>query len=539
MITAAVAAISAGVELVTRARQDRGWRALEAQMHQDVAEASLQGLLRARIAGARILAAEPDSAPMMARLAFIGAWLATDYGLRSTRETIEALERLAASPDRQARDLDLARALLALTRGERDLALRLATAAARAATSDADSEEVAFDLRPLLVLARARALAGDPLGASKAAEAAIVREPRANAPLLAFAEARLDLGQAAPAEKALRDLLARVPDHSRALLLLRQARQARPVPGPDDARDLEALLAACRRDGAVSPVIAAGCDLAIASEARASGNRGRAHEHALRAASREVVAPRVLAGTALVLAQLGRIDAAERLAEAAARTAAPGLPPLAWARVAILLGRGELGLPPAGLAPSDLETRLLAARAALTAGGPTALGALLAGLGPAALAADTDLRALALLTTPPAAGRRPPGAGKAAALARANPPAPAGSPADPAASGTSPVYAYAQGLRARVAGDTSGALRWLLPALDGHGDACRAAGEYVATARLAGHPITSELDAVRALNPRCLNLALPPPTPAARRPRPRPGKAAATPPGGPRPPTPP
>jgi hypothetical protein len=479
VITACVAVIAAGVETTSRFRRRAGWRALQAQMDGDWQEGSLQGLLRARIAGARVLASEPENAPVVAQLAFISAWLAHAYGLRATREAEEAVARLSALPDRRPIDVDLPAALLALDRGERRRALELAVAASRQ-----DRE----DLRPLLVLSRARALAGDPLGASKAAEAAIVREPRAGAPQLAFADARLALGHGPAAEKALREVLGQVPDHGPALLLWERARQARPGPATaDDARAVEALAAACRRDGAVSPVLAAGCDLVAASAARAAGDRPRALELVQAAAGRKSDEPEVLARAALLLAQLGRVDQADALATAAARTAAAEMPALAWAHIAISLGRGELALPPPGLTPACNETRLVAARAALTAAGPPALAQLLTSLGPAATAADADLRALATLV-------KADGAAEAAAGAVVG-----------------PVQAYALGLRARLAGDVAGAARWLAGALDGHGDACRAAGEYVAAARRAGQTVTTELDRVRAVNTQCQNLALPPP----------------------------
>jgi hypothetical protein len=504
VIVAFLAAISAAVEVATRYRQGSGWRTLETQMRGDLQEGSLQGLLRARIAAARILAAEPDNARVTGQLAFISAWLAHQYGLRSGREAEQALARLGALSDREQRDLDVTGALLALDQGQRDRALQLAVATARQDSSNDDGDDGPADLRPLLVLARIRALAGDPMGASKAAEAAIVREPHANAPLLAFAEARLDLGHHAPAEKSLRDVLARVPDHSRAILLLHLARQAAPAAAPEG---FEALVGACRRDGAVSPVVAAACDLVFASTARAAGKRGAALEHALAAANRKISEPRVLAGTALVLAQLGRVDEADRLAEVAARTAAAQLPALAWARVAITLGRGELALPPPGLLPGCQETRLLAARAALIAGGPSALSTFLADLGPPAQTADADLRALSQLTV-----------SAAAAAGKTRPPAVA----------EGPVAAYAQGLRARLAGDAPAAVRWLSAALDGHGDACRAAGEYLAAARLANHPITNELDPIRSVNGRCQNLVVPPPPPPPKRARRREPKDATT-----------
>jgi hypothetical protein len=191
----------------------------------------------------------------------------------------------------------------------------------------------------------------------------------------------------------------------------------------------------------------------------------------------------VLAQTALVLAQLGQIDEAAALVARAIPLVTPALPALVWAQAAVALGRGELpGLPT--LAPGHVELRLLVARAALAAGGPSALGRTLRELGGSR--ADPDLAALAMVLPHP-----PPGLAPAA----------------------TPVRAYAEGLRARLAGDVPASARWLGSALDGHGDACRAAGEYLAVQGLLHQPVGHELDRLRAANTGCLNLALPPPPP--------------------------
>src|SRR5207237_10520802 len=132
-----------------------------------------------------------------------------------------------------------------------------------------------------------------------------------------------------------------------------------------------------------------------AAEARLGG---RVPDLAALAAATEAVAePRVLGRAAIALAATGAVDGAERLVARALRLASPLMPALAWARVAIALGRGEPAAPPRGLAPAEPDTRLLAARAALAAGGPERLGRLLDSFGREAVAADPDLRALATL----------------------------------------------------------------------------------------------------------------------------------------------
>jgi hypothetical protein len=127
---------------------------------------------------------------------------------------------------------------------------------------------------------------------------------------------------------------------------------------------------------------------------------------------------------------------------------------------------------------------LLAARAAYAHAGPAALGRVLAKAGPAALTFDADLAALARLA---------PGTEKGDVKV------------------ASPSAAYAEGMRARLRGDLDAAVQLLAQALTGHGDACRAAGEYLVAMRLLRRPVAQELEPLRAANRECVNLTLPPP----------------------------
>ena len=163
---------------------------------------------------------------------------------------------------------------------------------------------------------------------------------------------------------------------------------------------------------------------------------------------------------------------------------AAGAPALAWADAAVSLGRGRAGALPAGARPADSEVRLLAARTSLTAGGVGALSAALDALGPEARARDADLAELARLRHAPAA-------------------------AAPAA-GDNPVRAFVEGLRARLDGKLDVASERLRHALSGHGDACRAAGEYRATLRaLKQKPDAAAFAPLRAENAGCVNLPKP------------------------------
>src|SRR5262249_34132567 len=80
-----------------------------------------------------------------------------------------------------------------------------------------------------------------------------------------------------------------------------------------------------------------------------------------------------------------------------------------------------------------------------------------------------------------------------------------------------PVRAYAEGLRAHLGGDAAAAARWLAGALEGHGDACRAAGEDVAALGLLGRPLGGGLTGLRGANHACVTRAALPGPPEARK----------------------
>ena len=76
--------------------------------------------------------------------------------------------------------------------------------------------------------------------------------------------------------------------------------------------------------------------------------------------------------------------------------------------------------------------------------------------------------------------------------------------------GDDPVRAFVEGLRARLDGKLDVAGQRLRHALSGHGDACRAAGEYRATLRaLKQKPDPAVFAPLRAENAGCVNLPKP------------------------------
>ena len=130
-------------------------------------------------------------------------------------------------------------------------------------------------------------------------------------------------------------------------------------------------------------------------------------------------------------------------------------------------------------------------RAALAAGGVGALEPLIARGGAAEHGGDPDRDELGRLgepaTSPTPAGGAPSGSG--------------------ARRDDEPLRAYVDGLRARLAGNLPVAAERFSHALAGHGDACRAAGEYGAILRgLKRKPDARVLAALRTENAGCVNL---------------------------------
>jgi tetratricopeptide (TPR) repeat protein len=443
---------------------------MRAELALDVERGGITDLGRAEALGRRLVLAAPSDREAAAGLAFTSGVLAVDYGLDTAREAEAALARGGAAldgADEVASEAAAARALVLARAGDARAAERVAAAAAASAPG------APF---PLYALGRARTLGGDLPAAARALQAATVGAPGFLMARVAWAEVRLDLGDAKTASVTLEELLRRAPDDLRAWLLREETEQAL------GAGTAPTLARACPEGDWRPRAVVAGCALARAVRSRRAGARAEALAGAEAAARLAPDEPRLLARIAVALAQLGAVDRASNLLERAARLAAPRTPALAWAAAAIALGRGRAPPLPPGPRPADPEARLLVARAALAAGGLGALAATLDELGEGALAADADLRLLGRL-----ARRR------------------SGPRAQPA--GDDPLAAYADGLRLRLDGDLPAAAGRLGHALGGHGDACRAAGEYIATLRALGqHAEPAALAALRAENAGCVNL---------------------------------
>jgi tetratricopeptide (TPR) repeat protein len=458
----------------------------------EIARGSLVGLGRAQAIGRRVIIAEPDDAESAALLAFTSALLATELGQGTINEADSAAARAEAAHGDPAKAgtvaaiAGAARALVALRRGQLPDALARATAASAAAPGVP---------HPRVALGRVRAAMGDLAGASRALEAAMVEAPKFLPAHFVWAEVHIDLGDAAGAQAVLAPIVERAPEDIRARFLLEEASQALAMGAQKDPKSPLAARAdlgsACSENGVLPPYVVAGCALALSTRARFAGDRFAASAQA-RAASRALPdEPRMLARAAQLLAETGSIDRAEKLVARASELERPEAPALAWARLAVTLGHGRAATAPPGLRPADGTARVLAARASFAAGGAGALAATLDGFGADVVARDADLRLLRRLTVP----------------AASRPADPAVAPAKPAGAANATAEAYVDGVRARLDGNASLAAEKLSHALSGHGDACRAAGEYVAALRaLKRHADIGAFSPLRAENAACVNL---------------------------------
>jgi tetratricopeptide (TPR) repeat protein len=474
-ILAFAVAAAAVLWLLVSRPSNAGADRMLADLTADIDRGGIADLGRAQALGRRLALANPRDREAAARWAFAAATLAADYGIDTSRETADALARMGETrvsdeaSDEASVIASAARALDRLHAGDREAAGRLAGEAAAAAS----------DLpHPLYALGRARARNGDLPGAARALEAAMIRGPGFSPARVAWAEVQLDLGDAKAARAALQAVLAQTPKDARVALMLNEAEAALGVPPtPLPFSD-------CPADRWLPPVIVATCTLARAERARRAGSRAEARALAEAAAALAPDEPRLLSRAAVALCQLGAIDRAAALVERARRSMAPGASPLPWAAAAVSLGRGRASALPAGQRPADPEIRLLAARASLAAGGIGALSSTLDELGAGAYEQDADAAEIARL-------RRD------------------GAPPVHAAADDQ-VRAFVEGLRARLDGKLEVAADRLRHALSGHGDACRAAGEYRATLRaLKRQPEAYAFVPLRAENAACVNLPRP------------------------------
>ncbi|HET6148213.1 MAG TPA: hypothetical protein VFH68_11835 [Polyangia bacterium] len=469
-------AVAAGLWLFVARRQRTDAEPMRLALRAEIDAGSCAGLRRAQVLGRRLLLNDAGDHGARAALALAGAMLAIECAEPLTEDAVHTAQDPDFGGDERAvAEIVAARGLLRIAGGWSVEAVREAESAVGGAPGTP---------QPLYALGRVRGRAGDLVGASRALEAAMVAGPWFLPARFAWAEIRLDLGDAGTAAEALRVLPSSDP---RTQLLADEVEGARG--GKASALATAAALdAACDESRVSSVQDAASCALRDATRARLAGDRARARRRALTAADRVPADPRLLGRVATMLAELGAVDRAAPLLARAEKLAAPGTPALAWATLAIALGRGRAVSRPSAPRPPAPEGPLLEARAALASGGVGALAAVEEQ--PGARDQDPDRVQLALLVKGPAAADGVDGG-------------PGRADTDPA----HPVAAYVAGLRARLAGDLPGAAEQLSHALTGHGDACRAAGEYVAVLRaLKRKAAPGVFAALRAENSGCVNL---------------------------------
>jgi tetratricopeptide (TPR) repeat protein len=487
------------ISLAVASKRRSDAEGMRAELRVDVERGGIGDLAKAQTRGRRILVTTPTDGETIAALAFTEAVLAADYGMGTVPQAVALLARRtdekAPEEDFIAPMKSAAHALVLLRAGDREAARRESTRAAASAPGSP---------YPLYALGRARAVAGDLPGAARALEAAIVGSPGFFAARVSWAEVELDLGEAKAARQALRAVLAQSPQDLRAQLLLEEANEADDsakeagkdaAPSTTPARCQAGAETDRGRSTQFPPAFfQAACALGAASRARRSGSRTVALVRAKEAAASAPEEPRLLARIALELAQLGAVDRAATVLARARRLAAPETVGLAWAGVAVALGRGRAPALPEGKRPADPETGLLAARASLAAGGVGELGQVLDRMGAGAISADADLLLLARLR-------------ESSLTEEAAPTTARGRRGAAETDEDDPLRAYVDGLWAQLHGDHAAAAERFWHALSGHGDACRAVGEYVATLRALKLPADpSAWRALPAENAGCVNL---------------------------------
>jgi tetratricopeptide (TPR) repeat protein len=436
---------------------------------------SFDRLMRARDRARVALAGPAPDADALLSLALADAFSALDHGVPGAKSAEEALRRLPAgdrpNPQRLAL-VETVRALLALAAGDRETARQhvdvgLAWAGAKPPPA------------LLLASARVRTLAGDSSGAGKALDLAIQSAPDSALVVADWAAQRLDSGDAIAARRVTREFLAKNKAASRVHLVAADAERALGESGWSKHIEL-----ACRGEGRTSRALRAACSLASALDARLDGERSAAVRKA-RAAGQASEDPRVLADSALVLASLGEIDAADEVLARARKLADDTAVPLAWADLAVRLGRGQVDLrTPSAVRPAQPERHLVALRAVYLKGGGAALAAVIKDVPPGQSEIDADLRTFIEL-------------GREGGVARSDRAA-----LERRADRGSPVASFVVGVLAAREDDHKQAARRLEKALAGHGDACRAALLYLSALQAQDRPSPPNRAALLALHAR-------------------------------------
>ena len=448
---------------------------------------SFDRLMRARDRARTALAGPQPDADALVRLALVEAFLTLDHGVAAAKSADEALSRLRPgdqpNPQRPAL-VEATRALLALAAGDRNAARQHVDAGLARAAPHAGVSNPPAPL--LLASARLRTLAGDTTGAGKDLDLALQAAPDFAPAVADWAAQRLDSGDAGAARRVARAFLAKNKSAARVQLVTADAERALGESGW--TKHIES---ACHDESRVSRSVRAACWLASALHALLDGERSTAVRKA-RAAGQVSEDPRVLADSALVLASLGEIDAADGVLAHARKLADDTAVPLAWADRAVRLGRGQAeGAASLPDRPVQPERHLVALRAAYLKGGGAALAAAIKAMPAGPSEIDADLRLYLELGRE--GGASP---GSRATLERR-------------AERGNPVAAFVLGVLAAREDDHKQAAKWLEKALAGHGDTCRAALLYLSALQAQEQPAQPNRVALRALHARNAQCPIP------------------------------
>ena len=471
---AAVAAVAIIASLARRGDSGAG-DGLRAKMTAAINAGTLRSLSTARDLGKQILASAPGDGDALAGIAFVEALLLRDYGLGQRADAQAALTKaleVKGAPAARNGTLQATCALLALTRGKLAEAQQCAEKALAATPDGAPA---------LLAAARVKMHNADLEGAKRDLERLLQRTPDFSEAVLDWAAIWIDLGDPSTASQSLREQIKRTSDHLRARLLLAEAERAL-----GDRSAAEGLEAACRAESKQSPSLRVGCLLAASSQSRLAGEHQQAVRSARAAGAELPDEPRVLASAAMGMAVLGEIDAADEALKRAKALARETSVPVAWADMAVRLGRRQVVVPSHLLDTAvGPERRLVAARLILAYEGAAGLGKHLKAVPRGLVLIDPDLHALSQIPDD-AAGR-----GDRTDLEKR-------------ADRGDPVAAYVLGrLLERRAPDP--AAKRLEKALWGHGDTCDAAVVYRRLLKQLGYdaPPQRILRELRSRNAQC------------------------------------
>jgi tetratricopeptide (TPR) repeat protein len=441
-----------------------------------LASGSFDRLMRIRDRARTALAGPSPDADALVRLALTDAYLALDFGVAATKQAEEALRRMPPADPSKPQMFALAmaaRSLLALDAGDRV-----------AAQQHVDAGLAKAGMQPppslLFASARLRSLAGDLAAAGKDLDRAIAVAPD-YAPVVAdWALQRLSSGDAASTRRVLKDFLAKNKSAPRVQLAEAEVERALGESTWKKRADL-----ACHGDNRAARGLRAACLLASAQDARMDGERATAIRKA-RAAAQGSDDPWVLADSALILALLGEIDVAEEILIRSRKLADNAAAHLAWADLAIRLGRNQTAALPTSR-PFLPEHNLLVLRAAYLKGGGAAMAAAVKDVPAGPIEIDADLRIYTEL-----------GADGVPRTDRAT--------LEKRADHGNPVAAFVLGVLAAREDDHKRAAKRLEKALSGHGDACRAALLYLSALQAQeppAEPSRAPLQALHARNAAC------------------------------------